>query len=141
MKVINYFSLDIFQRLQRWRTSEDVNDSSIPRSRPRRKATEKVSPNIRPVVSVWHTKMVAQTPHDTPAATRQPRALSPDYQRRGLRQADLPSREPQTARLLLVRTPDFVAARGRCGSRARVRAAIFELPAMATSGLSRSPSK
>jgi hypothetical protein len=120
MKVINYFSLDIFQRLQRWRTSEDVNDSSIPRSRPWRKATEKVSPDIRPVVSAWHTKMVAQTPHDTPAPTRQPCALSPDYQRRGMRQAELPSWEPQTARLLLVRTPDFVAAHDGCANRARV---------------------
>jgi hypothetical protein len=108
MNVINYFSLDIFQRPQRWRTLEDVNDSSISGSRPWRKATEKVSPNTRPVVSAWHTKMVAQTPHDTPTATRQPRALSPDYQRRGLRQADLPPRKPQTTRLLLVRHPDFV---------------------------------
>jgi hypothetical protein len=79
MKVINYFFLDIFQRLQRWRISEDVNNSSISGSRPRRKAAEKVSPITRPVVSAWHTKMVAQTPHDTPAATRQPRALSQDH--------------------------------------------------------------
>jgi excisionase family DNA binding protein len=84
MNVINYFSLDIFQRLQRWRTSEDVNNSSISGSRPWRKAAEKVSPNIWPVVSAWHTKMVAQTLHDTSTATRQPRTLSPDYQRRGL---------------------------------------------------------
>jgi hypothetical protein len=103
MKVINYLSLDIFQRLQHWRTSEDVNDSSISGSRPRRKAAEKVSPNTRSLVSAWHTKMVAQTPHDTPTATGQPRALSPGYQRRGLRQADLPPRKPQTAHLLLVR--------------------------------------
>ena len=121
MKVINYFSLDIFQRLQRWRTSEDVNNSSISGSRPWRKAAEKVSPITRPVVSAWHTKMVAQTPHDTPTATRQPRALSPDHPRRGLRQADLPSREPQTARLLLVRHPDFATARDRCADSVRAR--------------------
>ena len=125
MKVINYFFLDIFQRLQRWRTSEDVNNSSISGSRPWRKAAEKVSPITRPVVSAWHTKMVAQTPHDTPTATRQPRALSPDYQRRGLRQADLPPGEPQTARLLLVRHPDFVTARDRCADRVRARTAMF----------------
>jgi hypothetical protein len=113
MKIVNYFSLDIFQRLQRWRTSEDVNDSSISGSRPWRKAAEKVSPNIRPVVSAWRAKMVAQAPHDTSTPTRQPRALSPDYQRRGLRPVDLSSREPQTARLLLVRDPDFETARDR----------------------------
>jgi hypothetical protein len=128
MKVVNYFSLDIFQRLQQWRTSEDVNDSSVSGSRPWRKAAEKVSPNARPVVSAWHTKMVAQTSHDTPTATRQPRTLSPDYQRRGLRQTDLPSREPQTARLLLVRHPDFGTARDRCADKARIRNSIFELP-------------
>jgi hypothetical protein len=113
MKVINYLSLDIFQRLQRWRSAEDVNDSSISGSRPWRKAAEKVPPSTRPVISARHTKMVAQTPHDTPTATRQLRSLSPDYQRRGLRQADLPSRKPQTARLLLVRYPDFGTARDR----------------------------
>jgi len=108
MKNINYLSLDIFQRLQRWRTSEDVNDSSISGSRPWWKASTKVSRNTGPDVSAWHTKMVAQTPHDTPTATRQSRALSPDYQRRGFRRADLPCQEPQTAPLLLVRRP------GRC---------------------------
>lgn len=128
MKVINYFSLDIFQRLQRWRTSEDVNDSSISGSRPRRKAVEKVSPKTRPVVSAWHTKMVAQTPHDTTTATRQQRALSPGYQRRGLQQADLPSREPQAACLLLVRNPDFVTARNRCADRARILTAYSNCP-------------
>ena len=113
MKVINYFSLDIFQRLQHWRTSEDVNDSSISGSRPRRKAAEKISSNTRPLVSAWHAKMVAQTPHDTPTATRQPRAMPPDDQRRGLRRVDVTSREPQTARLLLVRHPAFATARDR----------------------------
>ncbi len=34
MTNINYLSLDILQRLQRWRTSKDVNDSSISGSRP-----------------------------------------------------------------------------------------------------------
>ena len=125
MKAINYFSLDIFQRLQRWRTSEDVNNSSISGSRPWRKAAEKVSPITWPVVSAWHTKMVAQTAHDTPTATTQPRALPPDHQRRGLRQADFPSREPQTARLLLVRHPDFATARDRCADRVRARTAMF----------------
>jgi hypothetical protein len=136
MKVINYFSLDIFQRLQRWRTSEDVNNSSISGSRPWRKTAEKVSPNTWSVVSAWHTKMVAQTPHDTPTATRQQRTLSPDYQRRGLRQADLPSREPQTARLLLVIHPDFVTARDRCADKARTGSSIPELPVASISSLS-----
>jgi hypothetical protein len=86
-------------------------------------------------VSAWHTEMVAQTPHDTPAATRQPRALSPDYHRRGLRQADLPSREPQTARLLLVKHSDFVTTSDQCAGRARIRTAIFEPSATAISSL------
>jgi hypothetical protein len=107
MTNINYLSLDIFQRLQRWRTSKDVNDSSISGSRPWWKAAAKVSRNPGPDISARHTKMVAQAPHDTPTATRQSRALSPDYQRRGQRRTDLPSREPQTACLLLVRHPDF----------------------------------
>ena len=70
MNVINYFSLDIFQRLQHWRTSEDVNNSSLSGSRPRRKAAEKISRDARHTVSTWHTKMVAQNSHDTPTATR-----------------------------------------------------------------------
>ena len=124
MKVINYLSLDIFQRLQHWRTSEDVNDSSISRSRPWRKTAEKVSPNTRPLVSAWHTKMVAQTPHDTPTAKRQPCALLPDYQRRGLRRSELPPRKLQTARLLLVRPPDFVSARDRSRYRSSAKPSV-----------------
>src|ERR1700678_1206825 len=114
MNVINYFCLDIFQRLQRWRTSEDVNNSSLSGSRPRRKAAEKISRNTRHIVSTWHTKMVAQNSHDTPTAPRQPRALPPDHQGRGQRKTGLPSRQPQTARLLLVRYPDFVTCRDGC---------------------------
>ena len=110
MTNINYLSLDIFQRLQRWRTSKDVNDSSISGSRPRWKAAAKVSRNTGPDISAWHTKMVAQAPHDAPTATRKSCALSPDYPRREFRRADLPCREPQTARLLLVRGPDIGAA-------------------------------
>jgi hypothetical protein len=41
MTNINYLSLDIFQRLQRWRTSKDVNDSSISESRPWWKAGDR----------------------------------------------------------------------------------------------------
>jgi hypothetical protein len=129
MTNINYLSLDIFQRLQRWRTSEDVNDSSISGSRPWWKAAAKVSRNTGPDVSAWHTKMVAQAPHDTPTATRQSRAVSPDYQRRGFRRADLSRREPQTAPLLLVRGPDFVAALDRSADRASTPTVMFEPPA------------
>jgi hypothetical protein len=43
MTNINYLSLDIIQRLQRWRTSEDVNDLSG--SRPWWKVVAKVSRN------------------------------------------------------------------------------------------------
>ena len=135
MKSINYLSLDIFQRLQRWRTSEDVNDSSISGSRPWWKASTKVSRNTRPDVSAWHTKMVAQAPHDTPTATKQSRTLSPDYQRRGFGRADLPCREPQTAPLLLVRRPDFVAAHDRCADRAPTPTVVFEPPASVITGL------
>jgi hypothetical protein len=110
MTNINYLSLDIFQRLQRWRTSEDVNDSSISGSRPWWKAATKVSRNTRPDLSAWHAKMVAQALHDTPTATRQPRALSSDYQRRGFRPVDLPCWEPQTAPLLLVKCAHFMAS-------------------------------
>jgi hypothetical protein len=136
MTNINYLSLDIFQRLHRWRTSEDVNNSSISGSRPWRKAAAKVSRNTGPDISAWHTKMVAQAPHDTPTATRQPRALSPDYQRRGLRRVDLPSRKPKTARLLLVRHSGFRMACDRCADRARVRAAISEPPATTITSMS-----
>jgi hypothetical protein len=80
--------------------------------------------------------MVAQAPHDTPTATRQSRALSPDYQRRGFRPADLPCREPQTAPLLLVKRADFVAVPDRCADRAPTPTAILEPPATMITSLS-----
>jgi hypothetical protein len=136
MTNINYLSLDIFQRLQRWRTSKDVNNSSISGSWPGWKAAAKVSRNTGPDVSARHAKMVAQASHDTPTATRQSRALSPDYQRRGFRPADLPCREPQTAPLLLVSRTDFVAVHDRCAVRALTPTVIFEPPASMITSLS-----
>ena len=59
MNVINYFSLDIFQRLQRWRTSEDVNNSSLSGSRPRRKAAGKISRDTRYVDITFQDRTVA----------------------------------------------------------------------------------
>ena len=78
----HYFSLDIFQRLNRWEKNL-VQNSSLQGPRPGRSPAQEVSPPIpRRAISARNAEVVAQTSYDASAPEGESTSLPTCLQRR-----------------------------------------------------------